>query len=650
MNRFGFYMILLALSFTEAQAQTQKILFSNKGLLYVKDSLFIQGEFYAEEKSEISQAGRTVLTGDFYNNVTSGNVFTTATGANKGIFEFRGKDSQQIKGSASKERYINFPDILSINMADASHTVTMQPNIAATAKKVDIVNGRLVLDSEAKGDTSTVNAHLLVENEVTGKAGGIQVNLALGDHFKKKRLVGFTSPFEVLYADYFFFNFLSRPTAKGLFGNDGRLITNPRTALKPGLGYIVGLGIIPENDPYYASALDPRWPDAKYEDRATDKFFFSRAVAKKSFSKYLNEQSSPGYISGEKLVIGDVTGISLDKGFNYLGNPYMAPLDLTDIVNGSTSSDWGVADNAIKNGFYVLSQGEGKYENSMFTFSASYLLRQKVGSTYDKNVVAPMQMFIVGAENATSMKIPKNKRKHDASSLFLRSAASDEPTDELLIETMDIETGGYDRLCIVFRNEATMKSDDQYDAVKIFNRSGGVNQIFTRSSDNKEMTTSIIPPSTGKLTMYFSPSSTQQQVELRADRLNSLTSVSYVTLEDTKTGVTTDLMRTPSYTFVSSPSDKADRFVLNFNPNHSSIDGNIVAGTPSASYEGGTLRIQGLRESDKGSDVFIFNMQGQVIYRQPLAQTEPCTINKYLSKGVYMVKNNATVIKFTVRD
>jgi hypothetical protein len=643
----------------EAQ-QSQKIVFLNQGLMSVRDSLFIQGDFYAVDNSEICQTGKTVLTGDFHNNVTAGNVFTANASLNKGRFEFRGSAAQQITGTASKERVINFPDVLCINTAGTSTAVTMQPHIAATTKRLDMQNGRLILESQTQGDAASVNAHLLIEEGVTGNhPNNVQVNLALGEHYKNRRLVGFASPFETLYADYFFFNFLSRPTAKGLFGNDGRLITNPRTALRRGLGYIVGMGIIPEGDPYYTKELDPRWAaDAKFGDRATTKFTFQRETIAASFKKFLTEQNAPGCITGEKLVTGDVTGIALEQGFNYLGNPYMTPLDLTDIIEGATSVDWGVADGGLKKGFYVLSQGTGEYKNAKFTFNASYLLSQKVGSTTNGTTsVAPMQMFIVGADKSATIKIPAQKRKHDTKATFLRSAPgapgtpSDGPVDELLIETRDEHTEGYDRLCIVFRNGATLSGNDQYDAQKIFNRSGGVNQIYTRSAEKQDMTVSVVPPTTEKMTVYFQPSSTPQQVVLSAGRISSLVSVGYVMLEDTKTGVTTDLMRTPSYTFTSSPADNIERFVIHFTFRSATATGDIKTVNPSALYEGGTLRIYGLSQSAPGSDIRIYNTNGQLLHRQTLDQpASPVTINKYLTKGVYMVRNNNTVIKFAVKD
>jgi hypothetical protein len=648
MNRFCVYCIVLLVSAGVHAQQSGQITVSNRGKLYVVDSLFIGGDFHVKDSTEIFQKGKIQLTGNFINAVTIGHVFTSRAD-NTGTFEFVGTSRQRIIGATAKERYINFPDILRIdNRAPSDSIVLMEPELAATVKVVDIRRGRLTLDSKVSAD-SIINAYLLVEENVTSNKNGIQVNLALGDNYQNKKLIGFTPPFEKMYADYFFFNFLSRPTAKGLFGNDGRLITNPSTLLRPGLGYIIGMGIVPDGDPYYTQELNPRWPDADYGKRAKEKFYFSRAAAEPTFSKYLNEQVAPGYIAGEKLVIGNVT-VALEKGFNYLGNPYMTPLDLSDIISGRTFTDWNIANNTLKKGFYVLSQGTGSYNNasSKFTFSASYLISQAQGSTHTSKSVAPMQMFIIGAETPGNITIPKNKRRLGVAAKFLRSA-NYEITDELLIETTDNETGGYDRLCIVFRNSATLQSNDPFDAVKIFNRSGGVNQIYTRSSDDKDMTVSVIPPATEKLAMYFTPALLPQQVTLKADRLNSLVSVGYVLLEDIQTGVLTDLKQTPSYTFASSPSDKSDRFVLHFTSNPATRTDDLNWPTLRAFYESGVIRIYGLQASDQGSDVYVFNMQGQLIHRQPLTETSPCLVFKSLAPGVYVVKNNAAAIKFAVK-
>ncbi|GHV52000.1 hypothetical protein FACS1894181_14700 [Bacteroidia bacterium] len=638
----SFVFSLLSLTVT-GYAQNTALL--NKGHLFVKDTLYISGSIQAEDSSKIVQKGHTIVTGDLVNNVTTGHVFTEAKADNTGSFEFKGDAAQTIKGAASKSaNYINFPTKLIINNQAALGTVTLKADKSATAQDIDVKGGRLVIDSEPVASAmETNNAHLLVEGTVTT---GIQVNLAMGDNYQSGRVAGFTSPFVKLYADYFFFNFLTRPSNVGLFGDSKRLITNPRTRLEPGVGYLIGLGIIPDGDPYYNAERDPRWNDADPTKRAKDMFRFSRIIAEKTFDKYLDNTVTPGYITDERLNTGNVT-VNLKAGFNYLGNPYTAPLDLNDIVEQKTSSSWGAPDGKLKNGFYVLTNGAGTTSDKQtYTFTASYLKKQTIGSTApDPNVVAPMQMFIVWAENDMQLTIPASKRKHETVS-YLRSTAN-EPIDELLIETTDMETGGFDRFCVVFRENASPTAGDFYDAPKFFNLSGGVNQIYTRSSDDKKLSISVVPTSTGELPMYFEPASKAQMVTLKANRLESLVSVSNVVLVDTKTGAKVNLLQTPEYTFASSPSDKPDRFVLRFSTTTTGVE-DITPSNVYASYNGGFIQVHGLQESDLGSALALYSMNGQQLYSGQVREVSPCRIQKDLLKGVYLLKTNKSSLKLIV--
>ncbi|MDR2496724.1 MAG: hypothetical protein LBD21_06315 [Tannerellaceae bacterium] len=637
------FISLLALSAAYSQNNVTML---NRGKMCVSDTLYIKGSFQAEAASAISQKGYTIITGDLINNATgAGHVFTLNNADNSGSLEFAGSQPQTIRGSASKTaNYINFPGSLIINNTSADGSVVLKADKSATAQNITVRSGRLVLDSEpVPNERKSNQAHLLVEGTVTT---GIQVNLAMGTNSQSGYLAGFCSPFEALYADYFFFNFLTKPTNSGLFGDNHSLISYPRTRLEPGMGYIIGMGIVPDGDPYYTSARDPRWADADPSKRAKDMFRFLRAYAEPTFTKYLDETNAPGSTSLEKLNTKDVK-VSLRTGFNYIGNPYTAPLDLHDIVNQTNLGDWGVSSSVMENGFYVLYNGQGTTtDKETYTFTASYLKRQTVGSTHSvDDMVAPMQMFVVGAKSPVTLTIPKSRRVHEPVAYF--RSASNPVIDELLIETRDNETQGFDRLCIVFRSDASLAASDFYDAPKIFNYSRGVNQIYTRSSDNQTLSSSIIPPTTRELAMYFEPSAVPQRVTLRADRLESISAVAAVILEDTKTGVRTNLLQTPEYSFSSSPSDRADRFVLHFSDLPTGTE-SVEGGKVGVSYAGGEIVVQGLSGSDIGSTAVLYNTGGQTLHSASINEISPLRINKMLGKGVYLLKIRTRSYKFVV--
>jgi hypothetical protein len=237
-----------------------------------------------------------------------------------------------------------------------------------------------------------------------------------------------------------------------------------------------------------------------------------------------------------------------------------------------------------------------------------------------------------------------------ASFPFLRSETNP-VIDELLIETQDGLTGNFDRLCIVFRDEASLMAGDLYDAVKLFNRTGGVNQVYTRSSDNKSLITNVLPSNTRNLVMYFEPSAQPQEVTLRADRLQSISAVPQVVLEDRLTGKITNLKQTAAYRFQSSPSDRADRFVLYFRDAPTDA-GDVYSPVFRANYEGSGIGVYGLKDSWIGHDALIYDMLGQLVCRQTVTGAPFMRIEKSLSKGIYMIKiagENTVAVKFLVK-
>lgn len=658
----------------------------NKGILYVggdvqsstPTSLYIAGSVLMESHSSVHQKGKTVLTGHLINNVTSGHVFS----AHSGSLEFRGTSVQHIYGNADKsDHYIHFPDRIIINNRTThpdSVSVILDSRMGATAKHIHLKRGRLILDSHIADIRSSHVAHLLVQDGGTitytrdnthsaSEEGLIQVNLALGNNYTQGRVVGFTPPFKKIYADYLMFNFLTKPSGKGLFGDTYDFIRDPYTEINTGYGYIIGQGIVPEGDPYYSEKWDPQFLGAAFHDRAKETLSLARRFAPGSLTQFVENKGISDRYTGEVLNTTDVQ-VTLKQGFNYLGNPFTVPLDMSGFVtNTHTIDDWGVSRASdgtgdVRNSFYVLSQGHGTYhpQNTYepFKLSVSYLLGQAVGGTltyaggYSSLLIAPMQLFIIGrdASSAKTLTIPASARKH-GNTKYLRST----PTvyDEIMIEARDQASGGYDRLCVVFREDATGNSTDDYDATKLFNRTGGVNQIYTLSDDGKSMITNVIPPSTRSLPLYFEPNAEPQEVEIEAYRLQSLTAVNKITLEDRKLRTSTSLLDTPVYRFTSDPEDPIDRFVLHFARGTVNIEDEHTHTTPLYTrYQNSHLHIGGLTVQDEGSRITVVDLQGHQLYRGTIGSIPTQEIQQYLPGGIYLVKISGVrnqVIKLSVK-
>jgi hypothetical protein len=647
----------------------------NSGKMYVEtltgggSALSIFGSMEADSVSAICLPGKINLFGDFVSNIISGNVFESGY---SGAVNFTGASVQYIRGRAGKNSsYINFPNIVINNntnvideQADTA-AVIIEPNMALSANRIEVAAGRFIIESDTLDATSSQTAHVLVNTVTVDRSkpnrhekGLVQVNLAVGDHYKNGKLIGFTPPFKKIYADYFFYNFLSRPTPRGLFGDSEMLISNPKTALTGGLGYIVGLGIVDENDPYYITEWDAQWGGARQSDRFTRKLSFAREFAPASFTAFVNNDANiSDSFSGESLNTSDVS-VTLQQGWNYIGNPFTAPLDMATFIDEAqtlTGNDWGVIrGNAptddVQTKYYILSQGQGKYHPThsygKFEFSVTYLVAQKVGNTttlepgLSSTFVAPMQLFVIkkNTPGSTVMTIPASQRKHGFVR-YLRNGASPEslPVNELLIETKDDADGGYDRICVVFRSDAHGTASDRYDASKIFNNSGGVNQIYTMSEDNQCMTTNVVPLTTTSLRLCLNPAAVKQDITLHAYRLATLRDIKKVILEDTHTGIKTDLLINPEYRFSSQPGDNSDRFILHFAETGNGIEP-ASEQEISIYYADNELVINGLRSEDVGGAVTVVDVKGCALEKFRIDTPQEVRIPLFLRAGSYFIK------------
>jgi hypothetical protein len=660
-KRMLLFSALLLAGITAVSGQTPDIRFTNVGRLYVATNGSGNASLYVPasvrmlgSEVEVLQNGLTALGGDFVNDVTSGNIFD---GSSSGWYLFCGSAAQSINGSASKRlNYIDFPNVETFNRA----SVSLDALMAMSVDELKLSEGKFVLKScrDASEAAGSQLAHLLVKDHVSytrnaatpQQNGVVEIELYLGDD-REKRFFGWTSPYRVTYSDYLFYNYLTEPTGETLFGDLRQTITNAEYPLRPGRGYLIGQGVY--SAPAAWTGVDPRWPDALYDDRFTDTLTFNRYtfndIRNKTIAVASNRDDS---YTGEELNTESVTVHLNKKGYHFLGNPYTCPLDMNGFVSPEYTGNnaWGVSrgdsgNEDVYNMFWVISQGNAYNVNEAeqkFSLNVTYLVGQEAGSTLsaysnDGLKIAPMQLFVVYSNKEQDFTIPKIERTHGSTS-FLRSAAPS-IDNELLLEVRDSRTGGFDRACVVFRPGASPAAIDRYDANKLFNRSGGVNQIWLPTgSDNgdKNLSVSVVPYETPSLEMAWLPSETPQQCTLTAYRQESLTAPEGAVLEDRQTGVKTDLFTTPDYTFQSSPADRSDRFVLHFKPAASGT-GNPVEGSLTCRYDkqGKAIRITGLSEKDASSTIRVYDVQGRRMLDSPVGDG---TVPFSAVDGIYLVK------------
>jgi len=415
-----------------------------------KSSIYIGGHALFVSSPDIIQNGKTILLGDFTTNVSSGNIFNSLS---TGSFEFKGEKSQHINGSADKiNNYINFPNLIINNQTKVTNltrdtsAVFLAPNLGISTQDLVLERGRLILESDLINDPilqheKTQTAHLLVQGEASYPLdnskrtiydkGLIQVNVNLRDEYGDGGLIGFTPPFKKIYADYFLFNMVSKPTHDNIFGKPPRLFREPMDSLIGGRGYFIGLGAIPLER--YDEAMDVRWFAAEPDDRYTNKLLFSRDFAPLSLMQFVNEDRNiKDAWTGEEIITESIT-VTLEKGRNFLGNPFTVPIDLTKLINATAyDTEWDINPSShLNNQFYILKDGRASFkelgENIDDPVSYSFIAEYDTIKKGDNKstLVAPMQMFIVDkkTDGTTTMRIPASARTH-GDAYFLR--ASDE--------------------------------------------------------------------------------------------------------------------------------------------------------------------------------------------------------------------------------
>ena len=590
-----YIIFIIFISFLPFLLNAQSTVFTNSGSMNVAGNgiMYVNGGTIQEDKALIDLEGKIVILGDFENNVVTGNVFTDNSSGN---VEFIGNELQTVKGTADKHvNYIDFPEI--IVSKDDSYVV-MDAGMGANIAKLDLKKGKLVLDADGNfgnDDITSYNSHIKARmmNVIFGNItynrnvsdiklkGVVEVQRPLPGNYEGNRIFGFASPYKSLYGDYFFANWLSSPDGNGLWGEDDTSIKNPKTLLSHGLGYFSGQNILPQT----RYELDPIWGNAVslYDARFKDGIVFNRYKHEDENNPIINTITDIVDRYTEELNIYDIT-LSLKKGWQYIGNPFTSNLDLEKLLNQSDKSDsWEVVrtDNnsgGLSTRYFVNAGGEGVLDNwtpDRFYINPVWLVGQKEGSTIqrennDRNLIAPMQMIAVYANEDLTVTIPINERTHRI------SGVSYPVTDELLIETGHGEF--FDRTVVVFRDGASVNATDKYDVSKVVDSLASPGQIFTVSGDGLAMISNVLPSNTENIELGLIPALSPQKMELSAHRIASLNSSLFtqIMLEDrVEGGPMFDLKSGGAYTFTSVPDDRIDRFVVHINNNQPSVPGQI---------------------------------------------------------------------------
>ncbi len=375
---------------------------------------------------------------------------------------------------------------------------------------------------------------------------------ALGENY----MTGFTPPFAEMGADYFFYHTLTKPSESSFNSWAGNIV-DPYTRLKAGVGYFMSMEV---TDFDHKNDINPRWNHDMGANgdlnRARGGFVFNRAI----MADYLGQgnatdKNQDGYsrfayqggtlptaagtsaleyrdrremLNNEKFVIGDVT-VNLKKGFNFLGNPFMAPIslnyllgiDYTDPETGtnyptvadadmdastgadrplfgagvSVSTEYNDTDyNMLRAKYWLINNASVKYVSSdgFMHFKATYdYISRSAGGTGavfktqintndpgnpdvvtniapEDYLVAPMQMFGLQANNEFSITLSPKLRTFGMTR-FQKSASAevDLLKDYLIVEVVSPVERTSDRTAVAMRENASLDyANDSYDTRK----------------------------------------------------------------------------------------------------------------------------------------------------------------------------------------
>jgi hypothetical protein len=294
------------------------------------------------------------------------------------------------------------------------------------------------------------------------------------------------------------------------------------------------------------------------------------------------------------------TGLSPAKGFNLVGNPYCSSVDW-DAVSGWTKTH-------LNNATYI------HVNNATW---ASYVAG--VGTNGGTRYIAPGQGFFVQVTTGftTGTLAMDNQVRVNNVTPFFKDAVGN-------LVRLEVSGNGYtDEAVVRILPEATTEFDGNYDANKFFGDADEAAQIYSLGSEPLSINAL---PEPGNVAMGVR-TKTAGVYTIAATEVNDFSAVS---LEDTKTGIFTDILK-GSYSFSFTPGENEQRFVLHFAP--LSITG--TENIPSNIYSYANTVYVDLKDNISGT-IFIYNISGQLVASAPAVKG----LNKInvANTGIYIVK------------
>ncbi|HRC16415.1 MAG TPA: T9SS type A sorting domain-containing protein, partial [Bacteroidia bacterium] len=304
-------------------------------------------------------------------------------------------------------------------------------------------------------------------------------------------------------------------------------------------------------------------------------------------------------------------------GWNLIGNPY------TSAINWDAAEPAWTKNGIVNNAVYIF---DG-------TQWSAYV--HQSGINDGSNIIAPGQGFFVDAASGGTMTITNAAQAHDNSVPYFKNSKATVPN---LVRLEVSGNGKKDEAVVRFTTEASAEFDGEWDAVKRFVEASPYAQLYTLGSTplaiNSLPEVDMVPVGIAI--------GTNGNYTIAATEMNDMP---FVTLEDTETGIYTNLSDEP-YTFDAVTGDFAQRFILHFSM--LSVEETKKTSAIVYSYQQ-TVHIN-LKDLVKG-DIYIYNIAGQLVATKLAAQgtneIKLPNVGNYIVKVI--TKNNTVVRKVFIQ-
>ncbi len=314
---------------------------------------------------------------------------------------------------------------------------------------------------------------------------------------------------------------------------------------------------------------------------------------------------------------------------------------LTSTVNWIIGNSWTSAINVNKLIDYMANHSLN-FEPSVYVFPAGLIGWTKYAintgtnpvQVVDLSAIPSQSIFMIrllpGVQNGT-FTLKKSDMSFHSGAAHNTLRSSSYHNEVLFRVSPENNPEIYDLTAVGLRPDASENTGDE-DITKIYQSNSHVFQLYSIAKDNQKLAANVVPENTKSVPLCFKPGEHERQMIISASRLES---IDQVWLEDKLERNIIDLKEQDTYSFLSTPGDDAERFVVHFlraNTSFESVQDNFLQ----CIYNNGEIILKGLLNEDMGSILSVTDMQGRVLVREKVLESPEMRISVTLPDGVYI--------------